>query len=130
MTTRAKLAEVSGALLAAAPAASGTHAAAGGAHGHAGSSGGGGSCSAAALPLQPWAWPLSAQCGCKAKGPTSSNGSSSGSHGGSHSRWGSAMLAVGAPSLQTVLQEMANSAASVHRRVMLHVRARESRMRA
>jgi hypothetical protein len=41
---------------------------------------------------------------------------------------GEQQLHVEAPALQTVLQEMANSAASVHRRVMIYLRAQDSAM--
>jgi hypothetical protein len=72
------------------------------------------------LPLQPWAWPWSAQCGCRGKAGGSS--SSSGGGGGA----GQQVLSVQHPPLQSVLQEMANTAASVHRRVMIYLRAQEA----
>jgi hypothetical protein len=74
------------------------------------------------LPLQPWAWPWSTHCGCKSK-PNSSSSSSSGAAG-------QQVLQVQAPPLQAVLQEMTNTAASIHRRVMIYLRAQESAMQA
>jgi hypothetical protein len=125
MTTRAKLAEVTTALTAAAAAAakgSSTSAAAQSAS----SSRGSGSPAAAAesavvtaLPLQPWAWPWSAQCGCK--------GSSSSNSGGGAGP-GQQVLRVQHPPLRYVLQEMANTAASIHRRVMIYLRSQEAAM--
>lgn len=110
MTARAKLAETTEALLAAARqsgAVAGRPAAAAAA-----------SPPPTSLPLQPWAWPWSAHCGCRLPGQSS----------GSSSSVGEQQLHVEAPALQTVLQEMANSAASVHRRVMIYLRAQDSAM--
>lgn len=116
MTTRAKLAEVSTALTAAAAATAGS--------GRADSSSGASpSAAVTGLPLQPWAWPWSAQCGCRGKGGGSSSSSSCGSGDGSA---GQQVLSVQHPPLQSVLQEMANTAASIHRRVMIYLRAQEA----
>lgn len=76
-----------------------------------------------ALPLQPWAWPWSAQCGANSRAGSSS---ASGAAGGC----GQAVLRVQHPPLQAVLQEMSNTAASIHRRVMIYLRSQEAAMQA
>jgi hypothetical protein len=131
MTTRAKLAEVTAALTAAAAAADTGRGSAGAPTGTSSSSRAGrgsGSGSVCAelggvkgLPLQPWAWPWSAHCGCKSKPSSSSSNSGS---------TGAQVLHVQAPLLQAVLQEMTNTAASIHRRVMIYLRSQESAMQA
>lgn len=135
MTTRAKLAEVTAALTAVAAAAADTGLGSAGApvgtSSSSSSRAGRGSSSSSVcaelggvkgLPLQPWAWPWSAHCGCKSK-LSSSNSSSSGATGPQ-------VLYVQAPPLQAVLQEMTNTAASIHRRVMIYLRSQESAMQA
>lgn len=150
MTTRAKLAEVSANLSVAAAAAAGgdgvggsSGSAAGssmaGGHTSAGASNGGGGSSAGAssaasaaasaacpagvtaLPLQPWAWPWSAQCGGKSS--SGSSGSNQAAKGPGHQ-----LLRGQRPPLPSVLQEMANTAASIHRRVMIYLRSQETAM--
>jgi hypothetical protein len=124
MTTRAKLAEVSAALSSAAAAGHGHTPRASSSGSSSGSSAAAAACPAAltALPLQPWAWPWSAQCGCKG----SSKGADGSSSGGVSA--GQQMLRAQHPPLQAVLHEMGNTAASIHRRVMIFLRVQETVM--
>lgn len=132
MTSRAKLAEVAAALTTAAAAASSSgpagqasaNAAAGGSSPRAAS----GAPALTALPLQPWAWPWSAQCGCNSRAGGWSGSSSSGGGGESAGGCGAQVLRVQHPPLAAVLQEMANTAASIHRRVMIYLRSCEAAM--
>ncbi|KAF8062804.1 hypothetical protein HT031_004134 [Scenedesmus sp. PABB004] len=110
MTTRAKLSEWSEALTAptaCAPGGAGRRAALAPPPGSGEAAPG----AAAGLPLAPWAWPLSAGCGCRA---------GKGGGGGS-----AALLRGAAPPLAACLGEAAAGAASVHRRVMLWIRSQE-----
>lgn len=147
MTTRTKLSEWSDALLAAAAAATASPAGAAvvftiprakdpyaQAAGEAGAA-----TEAAALPLAPWTWPFSSNCGCRGIINSSSKAgkgsTSTGAPSGAPSASSSAAVMVSSgtaqllraqrPALQTCLQELSNSAASVHRRVMIWIKSLE-----
>ena len=75
-----------------------------------------------ALPLAPWAWPLSQDCG---PGATLDGGAAgaSGADASGGSSTGSRRLATTLrPSLSVCLAEAASNAASTHRRVMIWLR--------
>lgn len=122
MTTRAKLAEVSTALTAAAAAAATPTGSSLAAAAAASSSSSTSAAVVTALPLQPWAWPWSAQCGANSKSSSSGAGSQAAGVCGQQ------VLRVQHPPLQCVLQEMSNTAASIHRRVMIYLRSQEAAM--